>query len=176
MSRTKYARRVGRSWLYVVVWAGALYWVLTTDRSMLIRVPAALALVVGRPWWLGTLFRSYSTYVSEYQQSSAAIRAMELPVGPYDRSTSLRLLADALEMVVETSWPEHAEEILAQLPKDLHPDVGTVLGFNVGHFLADFDIRRRDEDYRQKQELDMRNLRHLRLGEPIDVLMQHDFL
>jgi hypothetical protein len=55
--------------------------------------------------------------------------------------------------------------------------VETLLGINVGHFLADFDIRRRDEDYRQKQELDMRNLiRDLRLGEPIEILVQHDFL
>lgn len=176
MSRAKYAVRVGRSWLYVFVWAGALYWVLSTDYSTWVRVPVALALFVGRPS-LSPLFTSYSAYLSEYRQSTAAIRTIELPGGPYDRPTSLRLLADALEMVLATSFAEHADVILEKLPRDLHPDVKQVLGLNVGHFLADFDIRRRDDDYRRKQELDMRNLiRDLRNGDPLEVLMEHDFL
>ena len=176
MSRAKYAVRLGRSWLYVFAWAGALYWVLSTDYSTWVRVPVALALFAARPS-LSPLFTSHSSYLSEYRQSAAAIRTLELPEGPDDRPTSLRLLADALEMVLETSFYEHADVILEELPRDLHPDVKEVLGVNVGHFLADFDIRRKDEDYRKKQELDMRNLiRDLRNGEPLAVLMERDFL
>ena len=92
-----------------------------------------------------------------------------------DRLASLRSLADALERVLRGSAAD-ADSIIGDLPKDLHTDALDVLA-NVTHFLADSDIRHRDERYRDKQERDMVALiSDLRRGAPLEELMKHTFL
>lgn len=47
--------------------------------------------------------------------------------------------------------------IMQKLRAGLHPDAVDVLS-NVDHFVADSDIRRRDEAYKEMQETQMRQL------------------
>jgi phosphate uptake regulator len=92
-----------------------------------------------------------------------------------DRRSSLTLLADVLERVLVCK-NENPRVILQQLPSELHSDVVDVLS-NVEHFMADGDIRRRDEAYKEMQETQLRQLiAALRRGDSREALLDYSFL
>jgi phosphate uptake regulator len=94
------------------------------------------------------------------------------------RDSSLDFVADALERLLHAS-PGDADGILRWLYASsgvLHKDAVDVLA-NVGHFVADVDIRDRDQMYRTMQERAMRELiLALRQGEAREQLMMFSFL
>ena len=94
------------------------------------------------------------------------------------RDTSLDFIADALERLMHSSLGD-ADGILRWLYASsgvLHEDAIDVLA-NVSHFVADFDIRARDDDYRDMQERTMRDLIvALRHGEARERLLTYTFL
>ena len=72
--------------------------------------------------------------------------------------------------------PTEADSLIADLPSNLHDDAVDVLA-NVAHFVSDFDIRVRDDGYREMQEAHMRRLiQALRSGAPREQLLKFNFL
>ena len=75
------------------------------------------------------------------------------------RGASLDFLADALDRIL-LSGSGDAQQIYRTLraaQESLHEDALDVLA-NASHFVADSDVRQRDEDYRAMQERTMREL------------------
>jgi hypothetical protein len=97
---------------------------------------------------------------------------------PLSRDTSLDFIADALERLVHSSAIE-ADRIYRWLQASsgiLHEDAIDVLT-NVSHFIADSDIRDRDQVHRAMQEKAMGDLIvALRHGEPREQLLMFNFL
>ena len=92
------------------------------------------------------------------------------------RSASMQALADCLERVSAVERATDAEDLLQALPKNLHPDAVAVLA-NVGHYVSDFDLRKRRTAYREMQEKEMQDLiRALRREATLPELLDHTFL
>jgi len=92
-----------------------------------------------------------------------------------DRTESLNLIADTLEKIRSSSKRE-AAALVDGLPAQLHPDARAVLA-NVEHYIADYDIRRRDETYRRVQEQDLEGLiLALRRGDSREELLDYTCL
>lgn len=92
---------------------------------------------------------------------------------PMTRQQSLDVLAEALENLLRTG---NTKGFATHLPEGLHPDAHTVI-CNVGHFLADADLRAKEADYRLMQETELKSLIvALRRGDPLTLLMEHTFL
>lgn len=92
-----------------------------------------------------------------------------------ERQASLAILANLLSEILSHS-AAHARTIIHQLPADLHSDAMDVVA-NVAHFVADADIRQRDEDYKKMQETQMRQLIDaLQRDEPREQLLRYTFL
>ena len=94
------------------------------------------------------------------------------------RDSSLDFIADALERLLQGP-PGEADGIYRWLQASsqlLHEDAIDVLA-NVGHFVADFDIRGDDDEYRAMQVRAMRDLIvALRQGEAREQLLMFSFL
>jgi hypothetical protein len=93
------------------------------------------------------------------------------------RDSSLDFIAEALERLLGSS-PDDADGIYRWLHASselLHEDAIDVLA-NVNHFVADSDIRARDDGYRAMQEKAMRDLIvALRHGEARERLLVFGF-
>jgi hypothetical protein len=102
-----------------------------------------------------------------------------------NRDVSLTVLAEVLTQIARESGNEErsprefvsiANSLIHRLPPDLHEDAYAVLP-NVDHFIADLDIRRKDEAYKTMQHTHMNRLIDaLRSGAPRDQLLQYSFL
>ena len=94
------------------------------------------------------------------------------------RAASFEFIAEALERML-LATPGDAGEIYRSLRsscESLHVDASDVLA-NVSHFVADSDVRDRDEDYRAMQERRMRDLINaLRQGATREQLLAFSFL
>jgi hypothetical protein len=92
-----------------------------------------------------------------------------------ERQDSLTLLADALAAMLVSSVGKLDPHALG-LPSHLHADALDVLA-NVAHFVADADIRQREEEYKEMQEAEMRDLiAALRRGASRQDLLSFSFL
>jgi hypothetical protein len=92
-----------------------------------------------------------------------------------DRTESLNLIASTLERIRSCSKPE-AAALIDGLPTQLHPDARAVLA-NVEHYIADYDLRGRDDVYRRAQEQDLESLiLALRRGDSREELLDYTFL
>jgi hypothetical protein len=103
------------------------------------------------------------------------LAAVETSGAVRGRAESLTLLADTLERLRITPESD-AEALVRSLPNDLHPDAVDVVS-NVWHYVADYDIRRRDEAYRQMQERELEQLiAALRRGDSREALLNYSLL
>lgn len=95
-----------------------------------------------------------------------------------DRKSSLNALADVLEDSLNHNDMARLLAAIKALPKEkaLHTDAIDVIA-NVYHFVSDGEIRKRDQDYREMHETEMRQLIDaLRDGRSRDELLDYTFL
>ena len=91
------------------------------------------------------------------------------------RDESLNLLADALEQFI-TSTRGEARALIAGIPSGVHPDVIAVLA-NVDHYIADYDIRTKDDEYARIQDRELESLiSSLRRGDSLDELLEFSLI
>ena len=94
---------------------------------------------------------------------------------PLTRDESLSLLADVLDQF-STSTGAEARALMAGIPSGVHPDVVAVLA-NVEHYVADYDIRAKDDEYARIQDRELESLiTALRRGDSLDELLEFSLL
>lgn len=95
-----------------------------------------------------------------------------------DRRSSLSALPDVLEDSVNHNDMARLHGVIKALTKetDLHTDAIDVIA-NVGHFLSDGKVRKRNQERREMQETEMRQLIDaLRDGRSRDELLDYTLL
>jgi hypothetical protein len=91
------------------------------------------------------------------------------------RDESLKFLADVLDQF-STRTRAEAKALIKGVPSEIHPDVIAVLA-NVQHYVADYDIRAKDDEYARIQEREIQDLiSALRRGDSLDELLNFSLI